>query len=62
MKKFVEKLKQHLEDSSWRWRSRETYGGCETCGYGGDEVETINGDALWVAIDAFCETFNKDEK
>lgn len=60
MKEFVEKLKAHLEGIRYRWSSSYTEGGCETCGWGGREVETIDGDALWAEIDAFCETFEKE--
>ncbi len=61
MKEFVEKLKKHLYDTDWRWKERRTYGGCETCGYGGSEEEAIDGELLWEEIDKFCESFKDKE-
>ena len=59
MKEFAAKLKEHLEDISYMWKSSYTVGGCETCGWDGDEREEIDGDALWAEIDKFCAEFEE---
>jgi hypothetical protein len=49
------KLKAHLQDRYWHIQ-RQGAGGCETCGYGADEV--VDWEELLEEIDKFSASFN----
>lgn len=58
---FATALIEHLKGSVPK--NTHTEGGCDTCGYGGTEVEDgIDEDALWREIEEFSATFRPPGK
>ncbi len=58
MSKIIKALKEFLNDhKSDVIEYRQESGGCPTCGYGAEEFEVIDWDALMQKIDDFSESF-----
>lgn len=61
--RFVEKLKENLSNNKDKYTTHEYGGGgCETCGFGRDEYDDLDMDALFIEIDEFSKTFIKSDK
>ena len=59
---MIEKLKEYLRENKFSFVHVEYgQGGCDTCGYGAEELDVLDFDDLEKAIDAFAKEFKESK-